>query len=448
MKNISFKSPSLLLLISSTMLMSGCSWLGMDKEKEQPLPGDRISVLELQKKIGGTDTALKAEGFIAPSPWKNDYWTQAGGYPNHNLQNVALADKELKKIWSADIGASGSDAFPLTSEPVVFNNIIYTMDSESNISAFDISKGKSIWENSIRPKAEDENVIGGGMAVTANTLYATNGYGELVALNPQKGGIIWRTKLSAPSRAAPTVLADKVYVLTLDNHLAAYDAATGKLIWKYEGLSESASLVYAASPAVDSDIVIAPMSSGELMAVRAENGSVAWSDSLSPSLQTGGASSLPDIAALPVIDKGRVFAISYGGKFVSIDQTTGQRIWTHDVGGAKNPWVSGNMIFFISSNSELVALGRDTGAIAWVQPLSSYDKDDAKTQNSLLWNGPIMAGNRLILTNAGENLYEVSPKDGSLIRTTDLGFHVAVSPIVAGETLYLVSQDGTLSAWK
>ncbi|OFW93867.1 MAG: hypothetical protein A3J37_04870, partial [Alphaproteobacteria bacterium RIFCSPHIGHO2_12_FULL_45_9] len=299
----------------------------------------------------------------------------------------------------------------------------------------------------IRPKKEDEDLIAGGLSITAGMLYATNGFGELIAMNPQKGGILWRTQLTSPSRAAPTILGDKIYVLTLDNHLAAYDSATGKFLWKYEGLSESASLIYAASPAVDNDIVIAPMSSGELTAVRAENGSVAWSDSLSPSMNTGGASSLPDIAALPVIDKGRIFAISYGGKFVSIDQTTGQRIWTYDIGGAKSPWISGNMIFFISSNAELVALGRDTGTLAWVKPLASYDKE-GKTQNALAWNGPIMAGNRLILTSADEALLEISPQDGTLIRKTDLDFHVAVPPIVAGETLYLVSTDGTLSAWK
>lgn len=445
MKKISIKSSALFFLLSSTLLMGGCSLF--EKEKKPPLAGERVSVLELQSSLVAADPTLKAEGFVAPNPWKNDYWTQAGGYPNHNLQNVALSETALKKIWSTNIGKGASDKFPLTAQPVIYNGVVYTMDAKSNVTAFDTAKGKEIWKNTVRPKREDEDLIGGGLAITAGTLFATNGFGELVAMNPDKGGIFWRTSLTAPSRAAPSVLGDKVYVLTLDNHLAAYDASTGKLLWKYEGLAESASLIYAASPAVDNDIVIAPMSSGELTALRAENGAVAWSDSLSPSLQTGGASSLPDIAALPIIDKGRIFAISYGGKFVSIDQTTGQRIWTNDIGGARSPWLSGNMIFFISSNAELVAIGRDTGTLAWVKPLSSFDKEGL-TQNSLLWNGPVMAGNRLIVTSADESLLEISPKDGSLIRKTDLGFHVAVPPVVAGETLYLVSTDGTLTSWK
>ncbi len=447
MKNFHLKSRFLTFSVTSALAMSGCSWVGLDEEKKPPLAGERVSVLELQKNLEGVDTTLKAEGFVAPKPWANDFWTQAGGYPNHNLQNIELSETALKKIWSSDIGAGGSDALPLTSQPVVFNGIIYTVDAQSVVKAFDVATGKSLWENSLRPEKEDENVIGGGLAVTTDFLYATNGYGEILALNPKKGGIFWRTKLTAPSRAAPTIVGDKIYVHTLDNHLTALEVITGKQIWTYEGFAESAGLVNAASPAADSNIVISPMSSGELTALHTDSGSVAWTDSLSPSLQTGGISSLPDIAALPVIDKGAIIAVSYGGKIVSIDQSTGQRIWTRDIGGAKDPWVSGNMIFFISSNAELVALGRDTGALAWVKSLSGYDNGD-KSNNSLMWNGPVLAGNRLIVTSANESLLEISPQDGSLIRKLDLGFHVALPPVVAGQTLYLVSDDGTLSAWK
>lgn len=446
MKNFKNSRTSLLILLS-TVTLGGCSWLGLDDDKKQPLPGERVSVLELQKALEPSDATLKAEGFIAPAAWQNDYWTQPGGYPNHALQNVALNTGKLKEKWSSDIGSGSNDDLPLTTQPVVFESMIYTLDTQSHVSAFDIKNGDKVWNNDIRPDKEDEAVIGGGLAVSTGMLYATNGYNELLAMNPKKGGIFWRVPLTAPSRAAPTVLGDKVYVLTLDNHLTAFDALSGKQLWKYEGFAEGAGLVNAASPAADNDIVICPMSSGELTALRTENGSVAWTDSLSPSLQTGGAASLPDIAGLPVIDKGAVIAISYGGKIVSIDQATGQRIWARDIGGAKTPWVSGNTIFFISANSELVALGRDTGAMVWVKSLSTYDNGE-NAHNSLLWNGPVLAGDRLIVTGSDESLLEISPTDGSLIRKADLGFHVAVPPVVAGQTLYLVSDDGTLSAWQ
>lgn len=441
----SVTSTALGWMLLSTFALGGCSLFKGDEK--QPLPGERVSVLELQRALEPSDAALKAEGFVAPAPWKNDFWTQAGGYPNHNLQNLSLPDTPLKKIWSANIGQGGSDDFPLTAQPVVFDGLIYTLDASSHVKAFDIKTGKTVWENNVRPAKEGEDVISGGLAVSADLLYVTSGYGELLGLNPKKGGIYWRQKLTAPARAAPTVIGDKVYVMTLDNHLTAFDSYSGKMLWKYEGLSESAGLVTAASPAADAETVIIPLTSGELTALRTENGSVAWTDSLSPSLQTGGVSSLPDISGHPVIDKGAVIAVSYGGKIVSIDKTTGQRIWTKDIGGAKTPWVAGNMVFFISSTAELVALGADTGTLAWVKSLPTYE-GSKKSRNSLFWNGPLLAGNRLIVTGGDESLLEISPADGSLIRKMDVGFHVAVPPVVAGDVLYLVGENGTLSAWQ
>lgn len=435
------------LLTTALITLGGCSWLGLSEDKETHLEGDRVSVLELQKSLEPTDVSLKAEGFVAPLAWTNEYWTGAGGYPNHNMQNLSLSAEPLKKIWSADIGTGGSDDLPLTAQPVIYEGHVYTLDANSNVSAFDATNGKKIWTNTVRPKKEDEEVIGGGIAITAGMILVTNGYSELIALNPDKGGIFWRTDLTAPSRAAPTIVGNMAYVLTLDNRITAFNIKDGKQIWRYEGLPESASLISAASPAANEHMVIAPMSSGEVVALTADTGKVIWSDSLSPSLQTGGGSALPDIAGLPVIDKNSVIAVSYGGKTVNLDTEVGGRIWSRDIGGAKSPWVSGNMIFFITNDAALVALGRDTGALAWVKQLSEYDSSK-KSRNPLVWQGPIMAENRLILTSGDSQLIEISPKDGSLIRKMDLGDTVAVPPSLSNETLYLLGKDGTLSAYK
>ena len=436
---------SLLLLMASPLLLSGCSWLEGSKD-DVPLPGQRVSVLELQKTLEPTDTALKGEGFVSPDAWQNEYWPQVGGYPNHAMQHVALNNGGLKKIWSVDAGQGSEDSLPLTAQPVVFGNIIYTMDTNSNVTAFDTKNGETLWSNNVRP-AKEEDSIGGGLAVSANMLYVTNGYGEILALNPKKGGIYWRTKMTSPTRAAPTYVNDKVYVLTLDNHITALDSVSGKKIWTYEGFSETTGLLGSASPAADGELVIAAMSSGEVTALRNENGSVAWSDTISPSTQMGGSSALPDIAGLPVLDKGMVIAASYGGKIAAIDVRSGTRVWEREIGSAKTPWVAGNMIFFITANAELVAIGRDNGTLAWVKPLDQYIDDD-NARNALLWNGPILAGNRLIVTASDDTVLEISPKDGAMMRRLDTGSHVAVAPLVANGTLYLLGTNGTLSAWR
>ncbi len=442
------KSPllvSALALISATTL-SSCSWF-KDDDKKQPLPGERISILQMQTTLEPKDAELSGEGFIAPAPWANEFWPQAGGYPNHAMQNPALDDRDLKKIWSVDIGDGASDEIPLTAQPVVYNGVIFTLDTDSQVSAFDTKTGKRLWETSIQPKTEDEQVISGGLAVSGKTLYIASGYSELVALNVDDGKTLWIAKVPSPSRAAPTIIDNTVYLMTVDNRILSLDAQNGSKKWEYEGIAETAGLIGAASPAADSDIVVAPLSSGELTALRVENGSVAWSENLSSLVHRGGSAALPDMPGLPVIDKDLVIGVSYGGKIVAVEQRTGRRVWQREIGSAKSPWVAGNTIFFLSAEAELVALGRDTGALMWVKPLNSYN-DGENSSNSLLWNGPIMAGGRLIVTAPDGTVVEIDPKTGLKTRQFDSGDRVAVSPVIANGTLFLLDQDGTLSAWK
>ena len=52
----------------------------------------------------------------------------------------------------------------------------------------------------------------------------------------------------------------------------ALDAETGAVDWTHTGIEETAGLIGSASPTVDGDIVIVPYSSGEIFALRAQNG--------------------------------------------------------------------------------------------------------------------------------------------------------------------------------
>ena len=115
-------------------------------------------------------------------------------------------------------------------------------------------------------------------------------------------------------------------------------------IWEYQGISEMTGLTGTASPAADSDIVVPAFSSGEIYALRIENGSVAWSDNLSPIRRYSGMDDLVEIRGLPVIAREVVIAISFGGRMVAIDEVSGQRGWQRDVGSAEMPWSAENKL--------------------------------------------------------------------------------------------------------
>lgn len=437
---------SLICAVAALALASCGSWSGEDEKG--PLPGERISVLELQRNLEPDSAQLNAQGFIAPQAWRNDFWPQNGGYPNHAMQHLALPEAALHAAWSADIGKGTQRSLPLVTQPVVVDGKIFTIDTESSLSAFDITNGKKLWKQTIAPAGEeDDSVIAGGIAYSQGRLYITSGYNELLVVDPADGKIIWRKTLPAASRAAPTVMESRLFLVTLDNRLMAFSTVDGNLLWEYAGFTEVAGLLGAASPAASNEVVIPAFSSGELFALRVENGSVAWADNLGSSRRLGNLAALSAIRGLPVMDKGLVFAISFAGKLVAIDERTGERVWQREIGGSETPWVAGNHLFILTTENELVAVGRDNGAIRWVTSLPKFEDPDDR-EGPITWTGPVLAGNRLIIAGSSGDVMEFNPADGKLIRSWDADGPVTIPPIVAGETLYILSDNGTLTAYK
>ena len=65
----------------------------------------------------------------------------------------------------------------------------------------------------------------------------------------------------------------RIFVVTIANELFALDIRDGRTLWEHSGLSETAGLVGGAAPAVDAGIVVAPFTSGEIVALMGPSGS-------------------------------------------------------------------------------------------------------------------------------------------------------------------------------
>ena len=434
-------------LVLAAGLLAGCEllpdWIGDVEEK--PLPGERISVLELESSIS-PDPRIADLDVRLPPPYANENWPQAGGYAGHAMHHLAIGD-DLRQAWSADIGAAAGGESRILASPVVAAGVVYTMDAESQVSALRAEDGRLLWRVSLAPENEDEGEFGGGVAYYGQRLYAATGYGEVFALDPRDGSLIWRTRIGIPIRAEPTVSAGLVFVLSYDNQLHALDIETGEVAWTHVGIAEIAGLVGAASAAAAGGLVVAPYSSGELFAFRAENGRIAWSDSLTRNRRMTGLSEISDINGRPVIDRGRVYAIGHAGRMVSIDLRTGERVWSQEIGGVQMPWVAGAFVYVLTTENDLVCLSRREGRIRWVRRLRRF-KDPEDRLGPISWFGPVLAGDRLILVSSDAKAVSISPYTGEILGTMKLSDPASVAPVVAEETLYILTDDARIVAWR
>ena len=297
----------------------------------------------------------------------------------------------------------------------------------------------------LTPQGQAEGALGGGVATEGGRVYVATGYGDIFALTAASGHLVWKKHVEIPLRGGPTIADGRVYAITQDNRLLALKAADGAEVWTYSAITEMAGIITAASPAVAGDIVVAPFSSGELVALRTDTGRVLWDNPLVGASRLSPLNSIDDIDGRPVIDRDRVFAVGNSGHMVSIDLLSGQRVWEREVQGMQQPWAAGDFLYVMTEDNELVCLARGDGHVRWVHALQRYKKSKDK-KGPYVWHGPVLAGNRLILVSNRGEAVSISPYSGKLLGEIMVKGGASVDPIVANETLYILTNDGDVVA--
>lgn len=418
-------------------------------DKPDPLPGKRVSVLSWQQTLKA-DTTNDVGAVTLPSPQPNTDWAQAGGNATHAMPPVAFGNGALKQRWRTNIGEGSSSETRLLTQPVLAANVIYTMDAAGFVQATNAGNGDKIWRINLTPKHEEteDAAISGGLAVAEGRLVVTDGFGMVHGLDPQTGKQMWQYKLDVPARAAATIDAGRVYVPTLASQLVALNVADGAKLWQHTGEPEKAGLLGSPSVAVDGSTVVVAYPSGEVFALRAENGQVGWSDNVvSVAGAAQGQTRIADVRGAPVVVNGVVYAAEASSRLIAVNQSSGDRLWQREFGSMVTPVVAGNALFIVNAQNELVALNASNGKVFWVQPLARF-KDAKDHEGVVLWSAPVLAGGKLWLAGTHGKIIAADPVSGKILSTQNAQGGVQIAPIVAGGVMYLLSEDGVLAAYQ
>ncbi len=443
----STKLVKLLGAVLALSMVSGCAALGGrgDKKPKTPTIGNRIPILSAESSVQ-IDPSLAGVSVLLPQSQVNADWGQPGGNAAKSMEHVSLGTA-LGVAWTARLPGSNKRQ-RLGGVPVVEGGRLYVMDTAAVVHALDAATGREFWKTSLGVSGEGQKVVwGGGVSVESGFVYATNGMGDVAALNANDGSVVWKKRPAGPLRGAPSIGNGNIYVMTSDNQIVALNITSGDVEWTESAATELAGIYGVGAPAVGQGTVVAGFSSGEINAYRYENGRVLWNDALSRTSASTSVSSLTDIDASPVIDRGRVFAVGQGGRMISVDLSTGQRLWEINLAGISTPWVAGEWVFVVTDDARLLCVSRGSGKVRWVSQLPRYRKEKKKA-DPVTWTGPILAGDRLILASSQGQLINVSPVDGQIQSTTKVGAAVYLPPIVANNMLYVLDNDGRLTAWR
>lgn len=416
---------------------------GNDEEEEADKSG-RIS-LALEEEQLTADPNMASVAIILPDPEPLTAWTQAGANPSKVVGHVAAAqDFEIAWRKSAVQGTNRSAA--LTTAPVSDGELIYVLDADQMVSAFRVSNGDRVWRERLRSGTRrDRASIGGGIAIDNGRVIVASGYGFVAALDAETGEEIWRRDTTAPMTGSPTIKDGQVFVASQNNEIFALDLETGSVNWSDQAISEDARVLASPSPAAIENLVIAPYSSGEVIAYLNANGRRLWVDALAATSQLTPISSINDIPARPVLSLGVVFASAQSGVTAAIDGQSGTRIWTQSIGSVQAPALVGEFLFIAGVDGKVACLDRNTGNVVWVNQLRQF-KNQKKKKGRVSYAGPIMASGKIIVANSLGELLALSPQTGEVEDTLRLGDEVFLEPISVGDKLIILTDKGRLIA--
>lgn len=438
------KSVRIPVACAALVALSACGIFKGDGNKT-PVLGQRVPILAGESGINADRTIAEVQ-VVLPVAAVNPDWTQPGGNAAKAMGHLALAQAPAR-AWSTKI-AGTTGRVRLAAAPVVADGKLFVVDTDAVVHAFNADTGAKLW--SLATSADKENrkaAFGGGVSVEGGRAFATNGLGDVVAIDVASGAEVWRKKPGGPLRGAPTLALGNAYVVSQDNQLFALAQADGAVVWTQSGTPETQGVFGVAAPAAAQGTIVAGFSSGELNAYRYENGRALWSDTLSRSTISTSVSSLVDIDAEPVIDQGRVYAVGQGERMAAVELASGQRIWEQNFAGISTPWIAGEWIFVMTDDARLVCIARGSGKIRWISQLPAW-RDEEDKKGPITWVGPVLAGDRLWLANSRGELVSASPADGSVGSTIEVGNKISLTPIVANNTLYVLSDKGEITAYR
>lgn len=434
---------------AAAALLAGCA------ERERILEGPRFDLrAPLDPEAAAAGEAPRAEA-PAPAPLRlppavtHAAWTHRNGTPRHRIDHPALGPAPAL-AFAVPIGQGEGRRNRITADPVAAEGRIFTLDGRAQVAAVS-EGGEVLWTRDLALKSgTGGEVSGGGLALGAGRLFVTTGFGRLSALDPATGAVLWEQRFDAPVTGAPTVDDGIVYVVAADSSAWAIEVEEGRILWQLPGTPSPAAMVGGPGPATTDRLVLFPFPSGEVVAALKRSGIRVWSAAIAGQRRGRAYTSVTDITGDPVVADGVVYVGNQSGRVVALDVANGSRLWTATEGAYSPVWPVGGALFLISDLGELVRLDAASGETVWTVPLPHWVTENERRRAAVHAHyGPVLAGGRLVVASNDGLLRFFDPTTGAELGSLPIpGGGAATNPIVVNGTLYLVTRDGRLAAFR
>ena len=326
---------------------------------------------------------------------------------------------KVQKVWSNTVGPVNT---PLMAS--VHGQQVAVASTNGQVALIDAPTGRDVWRLSVGSPIQ-AGVGGDGQrfaVVTQNN--------ELMAI--ESGKVVWRQALPALSYTPPLVAGARVFVLTGDRAVSAFDGVTGQKLWTQQRPNDPLLLRQAGllMPLGDSLLV---GWGGRLASLNPLTGAVRWETLVGSTRGTNEVERLVDLVAGASRVGNTVCVRAFQASVACVDGLNGRVTWSRSAQGHQGLEGDEQLLLGVESDGKLQAWQRQTGTPAW-------------TQEGLRFRGlsmPLALSQAMVVGDQDGWLHFLSKQDGQFLQRigTD-GSAITGKPVWAGQTLVVVTRTG------
>jgi len=344
-----------------------------------------------------------------------------------------IAGHEVWKLSLSSFGSlsalAGNAGFGAQGVAAAGNNFVIGALNGALVSV-DAATGKENW------RADAGGRLSAGIGTDGRFTSVVTRDGDLVTLDA--GKIIWRKHLNAAVYTAPFVAGERVFVLGVDRSVQAFDAVDGKPLWVYAKAGDALTLSQAGVLTAWQDTLLFGLGA-RLTALDPLKGTVRWEVPVAAPRGTNEVERLADLVG-PAARVGSIYCMrAFQNGIGCIDAERVTALWSINLGGAQSVGADEDYVFAGDASDRLSARRRANGETVWLSD---------KFQNRKL-SGMLPVGKVLVFGDLAGWVHFLDRSNGTpLLRLPTNGSPIVGSPVRAGNTIAVTTQDGSVYAFR
>nr|WP_315848458.1 outer membrane protein assembly factor BamB [uncultured Rhodoferax sp.] len=331
----------------------------------------------------------------------------------------------VKTAWSAQLGAMESSA-----QPHVVGSQVLLASAKGIVTALQGETGSVAWQLDVGTP------LVSGVGSDGQTAAVVSEAGELIAMS--SGKVLWKQRLGALGLTPPLVAGARIFTLSADRTVTAFDATSGQRLWQLQRSSDPLVLGQAGVLLAVGDTLVVGVA-GRLLGVNPLNGASRWEAPVAVSRGTNEVERLVDLVAGVSRLQANVCVRSFQAAVACVNATNGTMVWNKPAAGTTGLGGDAEYVFGTEADSKLIAWSRVSGERLWVS-------------EALRWRGlgtPLAVGQSLVVGDNAGVLHFLSRADGApMDRATTDGSAILGVPVLVGKTLIAVTQKGGVFAFR